>query len=141
MLRDERQAALNEVIQASLEAAHAHEQGAVLLEDRDPAAALRALAAQRTRAAEQLGEHLRRLGDLPKEPDADLETARGLLSRLRVALSGDPRDPILQHARHAEEHLATTVRNALEQDLPADTVAVLEAMLVAPETDAALGEA
>lgn len=141
MLRDDRQAALNEVVRAALEAAHAHEQGAELLEDDASAAALRALAARRARAAAQLGEHLRRLGDLPKEPDADLETARQLLSRVLVALSDDRRDQILQHARHVEEHLATAVRSALEQDLPADTAAVLEAMLVAPEADAALGEA
>jgi uncharacterized protein (TIGR02284 family) len=140
MLRDDRQVALNQVIEAALSAAHAHEQGAALLED-DPerAAALQALAEQRSHSATVLGEHLRRLGDLPKEPDADLETARDLLARVRVAFSGDKGEQVLQQARDVEAHLAETVRSALEQDLPADTRATLQDLLAEAESKGALG--
>jgi hypothetical protein len=140
MLRDERQVALNLVIQALLGAAHVHQQGADLVEGRDEdlAAALRALAERRQRAALELGEHVRRLGDLPSEPDADLQTATDLLARLQVAMADDERDEIVQRSRHTEEDLAENVRAALEQDLPADTRTLLESLPGGPDVAAAL---
>jgi uncharacterized protein (TIGR02284 family) len=138
MLRDDRQVAINLVVEALLEAAHIHEEGADLLEGQDLAAALRALAEQRRRAAQELGEHVRRLGDLPSEPDADLQAAKDLFARLQVAVADDQRDQVAQRSRYAEEHLAQTVRAALEHDLPADTRAVLEGLLRVPELPATL---
>jgi uncharacterized protein (TIGR02284 family) len=138
MLRDDRQVAINLVVEALLDAAHVHEEGAELLEGEDLAAALRALAGQRRRAAQELGEHVRRLGDLPSEPDADLQTARDLLARLQVAIADDQRDQVAQRSRHAEEHLAERVNAALEQDLPAETRAALEGLLRVPEMPATL---
>jgi uncharacterized protein (TIGR02284 family) len=132
MLRDDRQVVINLVIEALLDAAHVHEEGAELLEDQDLSAALRALAGQRRRVALELGEHLRRLGDLPSEPDADLQAAKDLLARLQIAMADDQRDQVAQRSRHAEEHLAERVRAALEEDLPAETRAVLESFLGAP---------
>ena len=139
MLRDERQVAINEVVEALLEAAHVHEQGADLLEDREPKPALRALAERRRQAAVELGEHVRRLGDLPSEPDADVQTARDVLARLQLALAEDEREEILEHSRAAEVDLAEKVHAALEEDLPADTRMVLEDLLTVPELAAALG--
>jgi uncharacterized protein (TIGR02284 family) len=140
MLRDDRQVALNQVIEAALTAARAHEQGAALLEDApDSAAALRALAERRSHIATVLGEHLRRLGDLPKDPDADLEAAKELLARVRVAFSEDKRQQVRQQAQEVEAHLAEAVRGALEQDLPADTRTALQDLLAAVDLEAALG--
>jgi len=139
MLRDDRQVAINLVVEALLEAAHIHQEGAELLDGQEPSAALRALAEQRRCAAQELGEHVRRLGDLPSEPDADLEAAKDLLARLQVAIASDQRDRVVQRCRHAEEHLAERVREALEEDLPADTRAVLESIPGVPELTAALG--
>ena len=139
MLRDDRLVAINLVVEALLEAAHVHERGADLLDDQDLEAALRALAEQRRRMALELEEHVRRLGDLPSEPDADLQAAKDLFARLQVALAGDQRDQVVQRCRHAEEHLAERVGMALAQDLPADTRAVLESLLAVPELTVALG--
>jgi uncharacterized protein (TIGR02284 family) len=139
MLRDDRLVALNLVVEALLEAAHVHEQGADLLDDHDLEAALRTLAEQRRRAALELAEHVRRLGDLPSEPDADLQAAKDLFARLQVALAGDQRDQVVQRCRQAEEHLAEKVGAALAQDLPADTRAVLESLAAVPELTLALG--
>jgi hypothetical protein len=139
MLRDDRQVALNLVVKALLEAAHIHQEGAELLDGQDLSAELRALAEQRRRAALDLGEHVRRLGDLPSEPDADLQAAKDLLARLQVAMANDQRDQVAQRCRHAEEHLAERVREALQEDLPADTRALLESILGVPELTAALG--
>jgi hypothetical protein len=139
MLRDDRQVALNLVVEALLEAAHIHQEGAELLDGQDLSAELRALAEQRRRAALDLGEHVRRLGDLPSEPDADLQAAKDLLARLQVAMANDQRDQVAQRCRHAEEHLAERVGEALQEDLPADTRALLESILGVPELTAALG--
>lgn len=137
MLRDDRQVALNQVIEAALSAAHAYEQGAALLEDYPQrATALRARAEQRGRSATMLGEHLRRLGDLPKEPDADLEIAKDLVARVRVAFSEDKGEQVMQLVADVETHLAGSVRGALEQELPADTRAALQDLLAAVESEA-----
>jgi hypothetical protein len=140
MLRDARQVAINQVVESLLEAAHLHEQGAELLDaEPDLARALRALAERRRRAAQQLGEHVRRLGDLPSEPDADLQAAKDVLAWVQDALADDQRDQVLQRCRQAEEHLALKVRAALDEDLPSDTRAVLEQLGAVPELGAALG--
>jgi uncharacterized protein (TIGR02284 family) len=140
MLRDARQVAINQVVEGLLEAAHLHEQGAELLDaESDLARALRALAERRRRAAQELGEHVRRLGDLPSEPDADLQAAKDVLAWVQDALADDQRDQVLQRCRQAEEHLALKVRAALDEDLPSDTRAVLEQLGAVPELGAALG--
>jgi uncharacterized protein (TIGR02284 family) len=140
MLRDARQVAINQVVEGLLEAAHLHEQGAELLDaEPDLARALRALAERRRRAAQELGEHVRRLGDLPSEPDADLQAAKDVLAWVQDALADDQRDQVLQRCGQAEEHLALKVRAALDEDLPSDTRAVLEQLGAVPELGAALG--
>jgi hypothetical protein len=140
MLRDARQVAIDRVVEALLEAAHLHEQGTDALDaDPDLAGALRALAERRRRAAQDLGEHLRRLGDLPSEPDADLQAAKDVLAWVQDALADDRRDQVLERSRQAEEHLAEKVRAALEEDVPSDTRALLEQLPGVPELRTALG--
>jgi uncharacterized protein (TIGR02284 family) len=140
MLRDARQVAIDQVVEALLEAAHLHEQGTDALDaDPDLAGALRALAERRRRAAQELGEHLRSLGDLPSEPDADLQAAKDVLAWVQDALADDQRDQVLERSRQAEEHLAEKVRAALEEDVPSDTRALLEQLPGVPELRAALG--
>jgi Domain of unknown function (DUF2383) len=140
MLRDARQVAINQVVEALLEAAHLHDQGTHALDaEPDLARALQALAERRRRAAQELGEHVRRLGDLPSEPDADLQAARDVLAWVHDALAGDQRDQVLERSRQAEEQLAEKVRVALGEDLPSDTQALLEQLPAVPELRAALG--
>jgi len=134
MLRDDRQVAINQVIEALLNAADVHREGADLLDaNPDLARVLRDLAERRQQVGRELGDHVRRLGDLPSEPDADLQAAKSMLGWLQAALAEDRRDEVLQHCRQAEEDLAAKARAALEQDLPPDTRAVLEELVSAPE--------
>jgi uncharacterized protein (TIGR02284 family) len=136
MLRDDRQVAINQVIEALLNAAEVHQEGADLLAaEPDLAAVLLTLAERRRDVAGELGDHVRRLGDLPSEPDADLQAAKSVLGWLQAALAEDRRDEVLQHCRQAEEDLAAKARAALEQDLPPDTRAVLEQLVSVPELD------
>jgi hypothetical protein len=119
MLRDERQLALNEAVEASLHAAHVHEHGAELLGE--DTLGLRQLAAQRRRDAEVLAEHVRRLGDLPIEPDPEYEVASDIVSQIRAALIEDQRRLVLERSNEAEEAFAAALREALRHDLPLDT--------------------
>ena len=116
MLRDERQLALNEAVEASLHAAHVHEHGAELLGEAQ--LGLRALAAQRRRDAERLAQHVRGLGDLPIEPDPEYEVAGDIVSEIRAALAEDQRRLVLERSTEAEEALAAALREALRLDLP-----------------------
>jgi hypothetical protein len=127
MLRDERQIALNETVEASLHAAHVHEHGAELLGD--DTLGLRQLAAQRRRDAEILAEHVRRLGDLPMEPDPEYQAAGDIVSQVKAALAEDQRRLVIERSNEAEEALAATLREAVRHDLPPDTRRDLERIL------------
>jgi hypothetical protein len=127
MLRDERQLALNEAVEASLHAAHVHEHGAELLGE--DTLGLRQLAAQRRRDAEVLAEHVRRLGDLPMEPDPEYQVASDVVSQIRAALAEDQRALVIERSIGAEEALAAALREALRHDLPPDTRRDIERIL------------
>ena len=127
MLRDERQIALNEAVEASLHAAHVHEHGAALLGD--DMLGLRALATQRRRDAEVLAEHIRQLGDLPMEPDPEYEVATDIVSQIKAALAEDQRPLVIERSNEAEEALAAALREALRHDLSPDTRRDLEQTL------------
>jgi hypothetical protein len=118
MLRDDRQLALHAAIEGCLHAAHVHEDGAQLMED--DSLGLRQLAAGRRRDAETIAEHVRRLGDLPPEPDPEYEMAADVISHLRGALAEDNRRQAIARSNGAEQALAAALREALRQDLPPD---------------------
>jgi hypothetical protein len=127
LLRNELQTALQDVEVACLEVADGHEAAAEMLGDDPLAAVLREIAGARRRAAERLGEYIRQQGDLPAEPDADLETARDLATRVMAALSGDQHHALAAERAGAEAHLATLARVALDQpDLSPAAKALLE---------------
>jgi hypothetical protein len=130
MLRDERQLALNEAVEASLHAAHVHEHGAELLGQ--DLLGLRDLAAQRRRDAEVLAQHVRRLGDLPMEPDPEYEVATDIVSQIKAVLAEDQRGLVIERSNKAEEALAAALREALRHDLPPDTRRDLERILSSP---------
>jgi hypothetical protein len=127
MLRDERQIALNEAVEASLHAAHVHEHGAELLGE--DMLGLRQLAAQRRRDAEILAEHVRRLGDLPMEPDPEYEVASDVVTQIKAALAEDQRRLVIERSNEAEEALAAALREALRHELPPDTRRDIERIL------------
>lgn len=120
MLRSELQVALNDAIVAAFEAADGHEAAAEVIEDAGVADLLRSFAGARRAAAEELGEHLRALGDLPKVPDSDLETLRDLLSQIKAGLSPDGAQSLLADRAYAEQRVVETARAALAlEDRPA----------------------
>jgi uncharacterized protein (TIGR02284 family) len=118
MLRDERQIALNGAIEASLNAAHVHEEGAELIGENGTD--LRRLAALRRRHAQILAAHLRQLGDLPKEPDPEYQVAADLLSHIKAALAENERAQAMARSQEAEDHFAAALQEALQQNLPPD---------------------
>ena len=117
---------LDAAIEACLHAAHVHEDGAQLLGD--DTVGLRQLAAAR-RDAEKLAEHLRRLGDLPPEPDPEYEVAADVISHIKGALADDDRRQALERSNAAEQALAAALREALQQDLPPDCRREIERIL------------
>jgi hypothetical protein len=120
VLLSELQIALNDVVVGCLEAADGHEAAAGMLEDDDRLAGrLRDLARARRAAADELGEVIRALGDLPPAPDADLEAARELASLVKAALSPDQRQTLMQERAAAEARLEACTAQALARaDLP-----------------------
>lgn len=127
MLRDDRQTALNAAIEACLHAAHVHDDGAELIGD-DPVG-LRHLAARRRRDAETLAGHLRRLDDLPKEPDPEYEVVSDLVSHIKNALAEDEQRQVLERSQAAEEALAEALEQILKLDLAPDCRSDVEQIL------------
>lgn len=131
MLRDDRQAALNEVIEACLWAAERHADAAALLLPDEPLARQLLLLATRRRAhADELGRQLQALGDLPGEPTPELTTLQEIVQRVRSALTGDPAAAIRADAESTEDDLAGSVQAALAVDgLPEASNLTLAAIL------------
>lgn len=120
MLRTELQTALNDVIVACEDVADAYENAASVVEDEAIAQTFLDIARARHAAAEELAEHLRALGDLPRAPDSDYETVRDALMRVKAALSAAELEALVEELRAADEGLEQTVMTALERpDLPA----------------------
>ena len=124
-LRDDKQTALNDVIYAVKDSAHHYQQAAEFVSDAGLAELFRTIAGQRETLATELDAHIRRLHDLPREPDPDRETMDAVITRLKAALTGDERLSVLEEREQAEDELRTCIEAALAQDLPEATQAVL----------------
>lgn len=139
MMRDDLQVALNDVVVALQDAADGHEQARVQLGDRPEATKLAGLIEAHGREAETIGEHLRALGDRPREADPEYETVLGLFSQIKASLAPDEVQSLLEDRSEAEARIAETADLALERDdLPDDVAETLRR--VRDEARAAAGD-
>jgi uncharacterized protein (TIGR02284 family) len=126
VLRDERQTALNDLEVAAREAADAYADAADWAGDAELARQFRELGRTRQRMADELAEHIRRLGDLPSAPDADRETLTQLWAHLRGAVTGSWRAALLAECEQAEQVLEGHIASAVALELAADTREALQ---------------
>lgn len=117
MLRDDRQLTLNDLRVAVLEAADRHERAAELMEDAELSSFLAGLASRRRSTAEALGEQLRRIDDLPRSPDDDLETVRDVISTVKAGLSMNKASTLLEECESAEANIEDALAAALPVDM------------------------
>lgn len=116
MLRNERQIALNEIVVACKEAADIYEACAERVHEPDFASMLRETATERRAALPDLESWLKSIGDLPREPDEDAETAREFLTSIKSALASDERQPVVEDCEEAEQSLEQAIAVALRLD-------------------------
>lgn len=116
MLRDDLQVALNDVVVALQEAAEGHLQAIQQLGKGKRADALDALARTHLAEAEEIGEHLRALGDRPREADSDYDVLRGLFSQVKASLAPDEEESLMEDRAEAEARIAEQAEVALEFD-------------------------
>lgn len=138
MLRTEVQTLLNDVEAACQETADGHEAAAEMVESPELAALLRELAQARRAAAEDLAEEVRRLGDLPRAPDSDLEALREAVTFVKAAFSLDEDRTVLEDRARAEAALGATVARALAHPELRET-ARLRLQALARDIEAARG--
>lgn len=79
---------------------------------------LAALARRRRALAERVAVHVRGLGSLPKQEDADATALAALWSRARALVAGDVRAAVLAERAEAERALAACAREAAAADVP-----------------------
>ena len=119
MLRDDRQAALDEAIVAlQNEAAHGRD-AADRVEHAHLARLLGETAEQLERYAERLKPDMQHLGDLPSEPDQEAEFLEGLFSRIQAALSGDAEATVVEERIDGLDRLLEYLQAALDVQPPA----------------------
>jgi hypothetical protein len=119
VIRDERQARLNDLLVACKSSAEDYEQAAELAESAALAQFFRATADYRWGLADVLAAQVRNLDDLPREPDPDRQLLDHALTRLKTALhlAGD-RD-LAAERREDDLGLLDAARSTAELDLPA----------------------
>lgn len=125
IFREQREVCLNAVIEAAVEAADHYEEEAERVGDERIARLFADLGRRRWAMSETLGDHIRKLGDLPREPDRDAELVHEVASRIRAATE-DRRRVLLEERIEAEDDLKMRIEAALETDLPAETLRVLD---------------
>ncbi|MCA1765377.1 MAG: hypothetical protein LC633_03865 [Desulfobulbaceae bacterium] len=103
---------------------HYEEEAARL--DGELAGYFKALANRRREAAEDLGAILRRSGDMPKEPDRDLESFEEALSRLKALVASNEEVALLRERVQSERELAETVKKALAFRVPEESRPILQ---------------
>lgn len=134
MLMSDGEIALDEVIVACKEAAHGYQQAADAIDDAKLSGLLLDCLQQRQTYAKELESHLRELGHLPREPDADRETVHDLFNRAKVLLADDDRLKFLEEREQAEVHLAELVDKALRESLPEPTLNTLRRLRTDTQT-------
>jgi len=119
VIRDERQARLNDLLVACKSSAEDYEQAAELAESPALADFCRATAEYRWKLADALAARVRDLHDLPREPDPDRQLLDHALTRLRAVLhlAGD-RD-LAAERRDDDRELLEIARVAEGTELPA----------------------
>lgn len=128
MIRDERQAALDEAIVALQdEAAQARDAADRLADDHRLADLLRGNASQYEYYANRLKPDMQALDDLPSEPDHEAEILEGLFSRIQAAFSGDPRMSVLNERIQGLQQVLARVDAALQAQPPQPIVDHLRA--------------
>ncbi|MGH8717343.1 MAG: DUF2383 domain-containing protein [Burkholderiales bacterium] len=126
MLRDDRQAELNELVVRVKDAALRCRDDSGLAREPVLAALFSRLGQRREEMARALEQHLIKLNDLPRAPDADLETVKSLVTYLKTALSTNERQTLLNERIEGECQIQEQIRIARETELPADTQALLD---------------
>lgn len=126
MLRDDRQAELNELVVRVKDAALRYRDDSGLTREPVLAALFSRLGQRREEMAHALEQHLLKLDDLPRAPDADLETVKSLVTHLKTALSTNERSTLLDERIEGECQIQEQIRIARETELPADTQALLD---------------
>lgn len=129
MWRNDCQVALSEVMVACKQAADRYREAADLAEESGLSLALGELAERREGQGLGLESHVRALGDLPREPDADRQAIDGLVSRLRTQFAPSPRQEIRDEVLHLERDLSEKIDAALAvEGLPAPVRVALRAL-------------
>ncbi len=134
LLRDETQLAMNRVETLCFEAAGRYDNAAQRVDAAEKASLFADRAQQLRARSADLAPHIRRLGDLPQQPDPDRETVSEVLSGIKAFLSGDPNHALAEEQLDLEKQLAEAIRSALRCDVAADTQSLLEQMLGEAET-------
>ena len=126
MLRDEAVVAVDEVVLACREAAGAYQDAAGMVDDPALKECFGALAGERATMASELESHIRRMGDLPSEPDPDRGLVAKAVRHIKAALTSDEQLTLLREREQGEDRLAQHVAAALEAPVPEDTRRSLE---------------
>lgn len=112
MLRNDKQVALHDLLEALEAAAGRYADDAEVLGESELGALCHSLELQRQRLAGLMAAELRRDGDLPSEPDADRETLSRLGNRLRTLLAADEQQRVVRERLAGEAELERLAQQA-----------------------------
>lgn len=117
-IRNDAEAALSELAEHCAELSDHYVSSATRVHDGQLAEIFEGLAQQHVQLATELADHLRSMGNLPRAPDPDRETAVELLSAIRETLSSIAISSVLDDQIQREKRLAEEAEAALGHSLP-----------------------
>lgn len=124
-MQSEAEVALDRVGVLARELAEGYADAAGLTDDAALRLLFQELAEERGSVGRTVDAHVRRLHELPRGPDPDWTAVQTAARHVRSAFSSHQGVALLRDREHHEDRLAERLAEALETDLPADTLTFL----------------
>lgn len=125
MWQDDRQIALGDIVVASREFADHCRDSAAQIDHPDLAALFNQLAAVHSGVGDELEQHLRATGALPRDPDPEAEEVQRLARHFKARFAVDAPRTILEERIAAEREIEDLVAAARQCDLSTETATCL----------------
>lgn len=116
LIRNERQAALNDLLVAVEKSSDHYRDAVNYLKSSYPSNELRQIARQRDQMALRIEQAIRQADDLPSAPDEDRETFEKLLHRMHASISEDEILDLLQQRLAAEQDFLAMIDQSRQGD-------------------------
>ncbi|MDD5579745.1 MAG: DUF2383 domain-containing protein [Methylobacter sp.] len=128
MLRTEKQATLNNIINSTLKSIEHYRWAADSLNDEQIGNLLYESALEREMIVDKLAPQMYKLGDLPSSPDPEKLAVEEIFTKLKATFSHNEKDVLLTRLNEFDSLVLQEIRYAFNLDFEEETIEILQAL-------------